>query len=134
MSSQDSCERGMKLLLILVKMTVYMQIRIPPAPPRISPYSQTSFDKKGPSYFLRQPLDNILIWQRHIEIILNPTLVPQKGKITQHFKQPQPPRSRKRKQTIQMATPKKKKKNKNNCTITNIYVVHVTITYSRPHS
>ena len=52
------------------------------------------------------------MWQRHIEIILNPAQVPEKGKITQHFKKPQPTRARKRKQPEDITPTKQKKKKK----------------------
>ena len=46
--------------------------------------------KKEHSYFQRQPLDNILMWKRHLDIILDPHHDPKKTKITQHFRPPTP--------------------------------------------
>ena len=90
---------------------------IPPTPPRPRPPHKLHLIQKEPSFFIRQPLDNVLMWQRHIEIILNPAQVPEKGKITQHFKKPKPTRAKKRKKT-EDTTPTKKNKKKKTKTIT----------------
>ena len=51
------------------------------------------------------------MWQRHIEIILDPNHIPQKGKITQHFRPPQlKSRQPQKRKEQQKTTPNKKKK------------------------
>ena len=66
--------------------------------------------EKEESYFQRQPLDNVLMWKRHLDIILDPQNNPPKIKITQKFWPPAPPagRPRQRKEKL-LAHPRKKK-------------------------
>ena len=64
------------------------------------------------------------MWQRHIEIILDPNHIPQKGKITQHFRPPQSKSQQPRKRKEQQKTTPNKKKKKR---IQNIPITYVNI-------
>lgn len=53
---------------------------------------------KNESYFSRQPFHNIMMWKRHVDIILDPNYLKEKEKISSHFKnQPSWESSRKHK-------------------------------------
>ena len=66
---------------------------------------------KASSYFDHQPFANIEMWKRHIDIVLDPTHIPQKAKITQHFRKiTTPNNSRKRECTNEKGAVQKNKK------------------------
>ena len=68
--------------------------------------------EKEPSFFEQQPFANIEMWKRHLDIVLDPTHTPQRGKITQYFRKPTHDGQQQRKQRQTKETPKVKKKKK----------------------
>ena len=71
--------------------------------PDMIPQYQRSLIMRDDRYFQSQPLNNLLMWKRKIGIILDPTIIDQRNKLTSHFKKsPKPnqpvPKSSKRKQ------------------------------------
>ena len=87
--------------------------------PDLLPPHKLHIIQKEQSYFQRQPLDNILMWKRHLDIILDPHHNPQKTKITQHFRPPTPkkplpsaPTCTQKRKADTSPKPKKKKEKK----------------------
>ena len=90
----------------LIKLCTYLQQN-----PDLIPTHKQHLIQKETTYFQHQHLDNILMWKRHIDIVLDPQHVSSKSKITQHFLPPKPIRKRKKVQTTTKQNQKSKRRN-----------------------
>lgn len=76
--------------------------------PDLIPQHQRRLIQKNETYFQRQTFNNVLMWKRKLDIILDPNIVDPNEKLTSHFKTTQQSNTTKTKRKT--SKPKKQQK------------------------